>query len=902
MIKLLYKKYKLKSLLTKENLAIIIHNFFIDIVNISQVTNNMKIRVLLTLDISNSDHKSKEYKSLGKMVFVDKNCLTEYVDYITYLLNLKSDYYTTSVVNSITFKYYKILSKDSDVIVNQDYYNTLKPEEFINTNMSSISGYDLPNNTFYESWGRILSRTQHTLLIYYNNFTMFVSLDKEKDSSLNINKVVLFQGKTKILSFIDKRFTLDYFTREINTRVYHYIKNEVIIIENKKLRFISKISTDKKLTNKYLTIDIETRKIGNTILPYLISYFDGKNKKSFYLSDYISENEMIKTCLQSLMIKKYNNHIIYAHNLSLFDSIFLLYSLSELINETKDFNIIKKDSNIILLEYRYVKNSIKMKIQFRDSFLILPVSLRKLAETLNNENDRKDIFPYEFGNKESALEYIGHVPEYNFFPADIDRDVYDKYIKKYNNDWSFKNESIKYCEQDCISLYNVIKNFNKIIYDLFQINIHKSPTLSSLAMRIYKSNYLFDDIKIPIIKGKMYKDIKQGFTGGATDLYIPYGENVKLYDVNSQYPKIMRDKYMPVGECKQFEGDIRKIDPNAFGFFEVEITSPYYIQHPIIQTRVRTDNGIKTISPIGTWKDIIFSEEMYNAENYGYKFKILRGYTYERKIIFSDYVDKLYKIKSSVEKSNPKYLISKLLQNSLFGRFSLQYDLPEHLLLTDKEFKDLSMDRLGNIDLLDTIELSNNRLLYSILDKNKYSNIEADDKFSKDISISISAAITAYARIFMSKFKNNPNFILLYTDTDSLFIIGDLPEDLIGKELGQFKVEYNFKKLVILSPKVYGGILDDGTEIIKVKGLKKDSINKYLTVDILESLLYKDTSRIIPNNKMYRSYSSSSIAIQNDLYTLKLTDNKRKLIYDNNNRFSSSESYVIDINKNIINK
>jgi hypothetical protein len=37
----------------------------------------------------------------------------------------------------------------------------------------------------------------------------------------------------------------------------------------------------------------------------------------------------------------------------------------------------------------------------------------------------------------------------------------------------------------------------------------------------------------------------------------------------------------------------------------------------------------------------------------------------------------------------------------------------------------------------------------------------------------------------MTDYKNNPNYKLLYTDTDSAFIIGELPQELIGKELGQ---------------------------------------------------------------------------------------------------------------------
>ena len=35
-----------------------------------------------------------------------------------------------------------------------------------------------------------------------------------------------------------------------------------------------------------------------------------------------------------------------------------------------------------------------------------------------------------------------------------------------------------------------------------------------------------------MITGKMYKDIKQAYYGGHTDMFIPQGTDVKQYDVN----------------------------------------------------------------------------------------------------------------------------------------------------------------------------------------------------------------------------------------------------------------------------------------------------------------------------------------------------------------------------------
>lgn len=42
--------------------------------------------------------------------------------------------------------------------------------------------------------------------------------------------------------------------------------------------------------------------------------------------------------------------------------------------------------------------------------------------------------------------------------------------------------------------------------------------------------------------------------------------------------------------------------------------------------------------------------------------------------------------------------------------------------------------------------------------------------------------------------------------------------------------------------------------------------------------------------------------VLNQVYTLKVTNNKRKLIYDNNNKLIGTKPYIINENKEIINK
>jgi hypothetical protein len=155
---------------------------------------------------------------------------------------------------------------------------------------------------------------------------------------------------------------------------------------------------------------------------------------------------------------------------------------------------------------------------------------------------------------------------------------------------------------DCISLYQVLFKFNDLISTNFGKNIHHYPTLPSLAFAIYRSNFM-DEENIPQLSGKISEDIRSGYTGGSCDMFIPKPEKdvlIYAYDVNALYPFSMESQVMPVGLPKFFKGDIRLFDSEAFGFFYCKVKAPDNIKNPILQTHVRTNNGIRTIAPIGT--------------------------------------------------------------------------------------------------------------------------------------------------------------------------------------------------------------------------------------------------------------------------------------------------------------
>jgi hypothetical protein len=130
----------------------------------------------------------------------------------------------------------------------------------------------------------------------------------------------------------------------------------------------------------------------------------------------------------------------------------------------------------------------------------------------------------------------------------------------------------------------------------------------------------------------------------------------------------------------------------------------------------------------------------------------------------------------------------------------------------------------------------------------------------------------------MSLFKNNPNFNLYYTDTDSAVVDSELPKPFINDKLGKLKLEYTIDKAVFLAPKLYGLVTTDGNEIIKAKGLTKDTITS-IKVSDLEQLLIKDSIKVFTQSKGYKDLFDGNISVRDILYTLSATSSKREHIY-----------------------
>src|SRR6185369_1710594 len=229
-----------------------------------------------------------------------------------------------------------------------------------------------------------------------------------------------------------------------------------------KLDYITPLNENKKYLNNFATLDIETYLEDNIHKPYLICIHDGKRSVDYYLNplDINGKSNMFKDALYYLFTRKFNGKNIYIHNSSNFDLVFLLKYLVEHKNITK-FNPIVKDGKFISLEVFYNGG---YKLTFLDSYLLLPSSLYNLCKAFKIEQS-KDIFPHKFASYQH-LEYLGKVPEYNYFDqSKISLEEYNIYKKRYYGYWSFKKESRLYCQIDCKSLYQIISKFSEEIFN-----------------------------------------------------------------------------------------------------------------------------------------------------------------------------------------------------------------------------------------------------------------------------------------------------------------------------------------------------------------------------------------------------------------------------------------------------
>lgn len=296
----------------------------------------------------------------------------------------------------------------------------------------------------------------------------------------------------------------------------------------------------------------------------------------------------------------------------------------------------------------------------------------------------------------------------------------------------------------------------------------------------------------------------------------------------------------------EFYDDTTSNIEDFFGFWYCEITTK---QRYLGLLPLRSENkGL--IFPSGKWCGWYFSEQLKFAKQNGYNIRMIKGYNFDSvDSVFTNYVNDLYTIKSNKEnKDTTTSLIAKSLLNNLLGRFGMDFTKPISDIVAFKDIDNILLKYIvSNIRHIHNdkylVSYSPEEVLYQCtkmnIDMSELLNSKPSlkTKTSDTVSLPISAAITSYGRMHISKIKLEILKLggyVYYSDTDSVVTNKKLDKSFIGSVIGKLKLEHIISKGYFISSKTYCFINSENRLIKRAKDVdsKLMSLDDYKMLNI----------------------------------------------------------------------
>nr|YP_007475415.1 DNA polymerase [Microbotryum cf. violaceum BFL-2013]AGE14629.1 DNA polymerase [Microbotryum cf. violaceum BFL-2013] len=625
------------------------------------------------------------------------------------------------------------------------------------------------------------------------------------------------------------------------------------------------------------TIGIETINSTDGVqIPVMLTAYVQGSIMQYHLSTFMINGETTEVAVEN-MFKKFfddfliagNGHIVYLHNLGLFDGYFLAPALLNSIENIKDLQVlIDADQKYILIK---LNDKIRhVKVEFKDSLRILPMSLNSLASTYNVKGKTE-----KYDSQWQDLQF--HLKNNPLNPT---------------VDWiRFK----EYSDQDVLCLYKIMVKTQEWAFTEFNIDLALTYSTASLAVRVYRTKFLPEIeslhkilengtvvTQFPLMNPWLDSYIREAYYGGSTDYFKLYGEKLHYYDVNSLYPAAM--KIGVPGQFIRINTELDSLD-NFYGYVLAKIV---YKGDEVPLLPYRMIDGT-LIYPKGEWIGLYFSEEVKEAIKYGYNIIPLKGYEFEKIMPFNNYVDYFYELKST--STGFKRTLNKLLLNTLYGYFGRAMNVNQCLICEEKELDNLLLiDVVDNYRPLGTkgymVLLKTNLSKKMITEINKATGGKGEGrKVLVTSNVSVAAAVTANARIIMMKYKRLPNNTLFYTDTDSVFLQNALDPNLCNSKLGFMRDELSGKvvdKAYFLGTKQYCYTYYDDSNKLCTKsvfaGIKRDS----LSLDDFKQMSQKKIITIEDKGQtFYRNFIKQTITVSKTPSKFIQMNSKKALSIDN---------------------
>lgn len=437
--------------------------------------------------------------------------------------------------------------------------------------------------------------------------------------------------------------------------------------------------TSKKKKRRFVVYDIESKRgdderVPGFTRPFLVGFFDPSYRKGDGYQEFRDEPHLkerpwerrhilpggcVDKFLGAVLVKKYRNHVIYAHNGGNFDHLFMLAWLEERRDEF-GFEVVPVQSSIQMIRVwkkpAKPDDPVRDRWEFLDSYKLLPYGLDKAAKTFG--------LP---GKEEFNLS------EHEDHPL-----------------WSV------YLKQDCIALATVLTKLTIMVDELGgEVGI----TTPSTAMRLFRRKYLGQDgvpEKIPrwlhwadcpnkkngACGGCLHDWIRRGYYGGRTEIFRFKGSGLSYFDLNSSYVASMRF-HMPIGDRvvekgkldwrRHFSEENKK--GRYSGFCECEVYVPPDCPVPPLPHKSKETgkltfptgvfNGVWSVEELALLKDPFVGGEIR---------KIRKTVWFKLQPMFKQMVEALWKLRDKKRPGYDKGLdeLAKLLGNSTYGKFAMK--------------------------------------------------------------------------------------------------------------------------------------------------------------------------------------------------------------------------------------
>lgn len=284
-----------------------------------------------------------------------------------------------------------------------------------------------------------------------------------------------------------------------------------------------------------------------------------------------------------------------------------------------------------------------------------------------------------------------------------------------------------------------------------------------LAMAAYRHRFLHPDILVhddPVLK----EFERQAYYGGRIEPYR-VGRIIEPcveIDVNSLYPYIMKTKPVPhrLIECASNLHWQRGRMP----FSPINSIAEVMLSTDSVPYPKRTKRAV--FYPIGQYSTTLAGPELMAADRAGHIVAWRSWATYACAVLFKDYVDHFYNLKSESKKSGneTQYAFAKMLLNSLYGKFgqcdSVWTEAP----------------KVPAKDAYHTwIEYGPDANDLNVYRSVGWQTFKQQPKVASERSFpAIAAFVTSWARMYMSEIKDfaGPSQVY-YENTDSLILRGD---------------------------------------------------------------------------------------------------------------------------------